>query len=559
MKPILYADTETAFDTNGIGILTDAISCPVKQQLNGSYELTLRYPLTGIHAKEIKDRCIIVAKPDPVSEPQPFRIYRFLPASRGEITAYARHLAYDTMGIPVEPFSAASASEAMVQAKNHAVIDCPWALSTDKSTAATMAPTIPKSLWKTLGGDQGSILDTYGGEYEFDRYNIILHERRGADRGVSIRYGKNLTTLEQDRNCANVYTGVYPYWASPEGVLVQLPERYINAEGEYSFSKILTLDLSAEFTEQPTEDQLRERARKYMSDNDIGKPDVGWKIEFVALEQTDEYKGKALLEQVLLGDTVNVYFPLMDVDVSSRAVEVEYDSILERYNYIYLGKVKANIVDTIVKQQQEIEKKPSVTVMQTIASSIATAINGAKGGCVRQLDTDGDGMPDEWYIADNPDPALAVKVWRLNYMGLAASQNGYNGPFDMGATFEDGILAHMVKAANLVAGTIQSADGGKTVFIDLDNGIVNLQPLTDEINGIKTYYRFDADGQYIGRADDEAILRLAAGVVDVLVAGQAMATFDRMGLTALQAIIRSLFMGDFTLSVSDDGDVLTLR
>lgn len=557
MKPLLFPETETAFDTNGIGILTDAISAPVKQQLNGAYEMTLKYPLTGIHAKSIKDRSIILTKVDPVSELQPFRVYRIIPSSKGSITVYAQHIAYDTMGIPVAPFSAGSVADAMAQAKSNAVVDCPFTLSTDKSTAAVMEHGIPKSLWKTLGGSKGSILDTYGGEYEFDRFSIRLHERRGVDRGVSIRYGKNLTTLEQDKNCANVYTGVYPYWKSTEGILVQLPERYINAEGEYTFSKILTLDLSDQFEEKPTEDQLRECAKVYMKENDIGKPNVSWKIEFVALEQTDEYKGMAILERVLLGDTVNAYFPEMDVDVSSRAVETEFDSIQERYNYIYLGRVKANIADSIVKHQKEIEKKPSVTAMQTIAASLSAIMMGAKGGCVRQLDTDGDGMPDEWYIADNPDPALALKVWRFNYEGLAASATGYSGPFIMGATFEDGILAHLITAANLVAGTIQSRDK-ETVFIDLDNGIVDIKPLTAAIDGIRNYLRVDATGLNIGAKGEEASLQLTAGILKVLLSGSPVAIFDRYGVKAEQADIRTLIMGKFTLSVDKTGNIMTL-
>lgn len=596
MKPILYSPTETAFDTNGLGILSDAISAPVVQELNGLYELTLKYPVTGIHAESIADRCIIVTKPDPVTAPQSFRIYRINPVSKGTITVYARHLAYDTMGIPVAPFTAASAADALFAMKNNAAVACPFTFSTDKTTAANMNATIPKSMWKTLGGSEGSILDIYGGEYEFDRYNIHLHNHRGTDRGVSIRYGKNLKTLEQDRNCANVYTGVYPYWTSSEGELVQLPEKIIEADGTYDFVHILTLDLSTEFQEPPTEEQLRTRAVKYMADNDIGIPDISWKVEFVQLEQTEEYKGKALLERVLLGDTVTVIFPQMHVNASARAVRIEYDSILERYNSITLGKVKSNLADTIIQQKQEIEKKPSTSLVQHIATKLSESITGAKGGSVRLLDTDGDGLPDELYIADKPDPAAAQKVWRYNYEGWAASQNGYNGPFIFGATLNDGLLANFVTAANLVAGTIQSADG-ETFFIDLDNGIVQIksvqnlsndldeykktvttdlnnmaegvelavtekvsQAMTDadsslqeQINEITTNYRFTSEGQFIGRTDAEAVLQLAAGIVNVLVAGTVMSSFDRTGMTAEQANIKTLHMGDYTWSLGSDG------
>lgn len=474
MKPILYCDTETAFSSNGIGVLYDAISCKVTEELNGQYELTMKYPLTGIHAEFIADRCLILAKSDPVAEAQPFRVYNIRPSSDGTIVINARHLAYDTMGIPVAPFSALSAADAMVSVKAATVVDCPFDFYTDKTTSATLNARIPKSLWRTLGGSAGSILDVYGGEYEFDRYDIQLHNRRGADRGVSIRYGKNLSTLEQDRNCAECYTGVYPYWASADGeTLVQLPEKVIAADGTYNYVKILTLDLSAEWQEEPTVDQVRTRAERYMTDNDIGVPTVSWQVEFVQLEQTEEYKGTGLLERVLLGDTVTVVFPVMHVNASARAVKTVYDCLLERYESVTLGKVKSNLADTIARQQQEIEKKPSATVMQSIAAKLADSITGAKGGAVRLLDTDGDGLPDELYIADDPDPNSAVEVWRFNYKGWAASANGYNGPWEFGATLKDGLLAKFITAANLVAGTIRSADG-TSFLLDLDNGIMNM-------------------------------------------------------------------------------------
>lgn len=535
MKPILYDSTETTFASNGIGVLYDAISCQVTEELNGQYELAMKYPLTGLHVKEIADRCIIMAKPNPVAEPQQFRIYNIKPSSSGTIVVNARHHAYDNAGIPIAPFSAASAAEALGNMKAAAAVECPFNYYTDKDTQANLVAKAPKSLWRTLGGSSGSILDVYGGEYEFDRFDIHLHNRRGADRGVSIRYGKNLTTLEQDRNCAECYTGVYPYWASSDGeTLVQLPEKVIAAQGTYNYVKILTLDLSAEWQEAPTEDDLRTRAEKYMTDNDIGIPTVSWKVEFVQLEQTEEYKGQALLERVLLGDTVNVVFPLMDVNASARAVKTVYNVLQDRYESVTLGKVKSNLADTIAKQQQEIEKRPSMTVMQTIINNLADSLTGAKGGAIRFLDTDDDGTPDELYIADNPDPAYAVKVWRYNYEGWASSKNGYNGPFTMGATLEDGLLADFVTAAHLIAGTIQSKDAD-TFFLDLDNGILRIKALdklsedfaslqvesdaisiavskllTDGITSVKTEtgYTFDADGLWISKLGQEIVNRI---------------------------------------------------
>lgn len=482
MSLILYPKNEKLFDSNGIGILSDAIDAEVYEVLNGQYELTVQYPIDGIHFAEIVKNAIITSPVDPVSDPQPFEIYRITKPMKGVVTIYARHVAYKLRKITVSPFSAESAPAALQGFKNNAVNDCPFEFWTDKSTAGGFTVKVPTAAWTLMGNSEGSILDTYGGEYEFDKWTVKLHNRRGADRGVSIRYGKNLASLEQDENCANVCTGVYPYWADMEGNVVMLPEKVVMIADEYEDELIMPLDLSQSFETAPTEEQLRAKTVSYIKANDIGKPDVSWTVEFVQLEQTEEYKGKALLERVLLGDTVSVVFPKLGVDVSARAVARRYKPLLGRHKNITLGKVKANIADTIVQQGQNIEKKPSVSLMQSIIMTLTASILGARGGAVRLLDTDGDGMPDTLYVADNADPALAKKVWRWNYEGWAGSKTGYNGPFILGATLEDGLLAEAVTAAQLVAGTIKSKDG-KTFFLDLDNGILKMQATEFSISG----------------------------------------------------------------------------
>ncbi len=487
MNLVLHPDTATTFENNGIGVLADAITSKVVRELNGQYELMLKYPDTGLHAAFITDRCIIMAKPDPVTDPQPFRIYRVNPVSKGTITAYARHIAYDTMGIPCAPFTAASCADAVRNLSVNAATDCPFVFSTDKTVSGNLTVDVPKSIWNIMGGSAGSILDRYGGEYDFDMFRIALYTRLGTDRGVSIRYGKNLSTLEQDRNCATVYTGVFPFWKPYEGDVIMLPEKIIHAAGTYNFTRIYPLDLSQRFDVAPTEEQLREAAENYIVNNNIGVPDISWTVKFVQLEQTEEYKGAALLERVLLGDTVSVVFPRMNVNASARAVKIDFDPILERYNSVTLGRVKSDLATTIVKQQQEISKKPSAQDMTSIINDkLSVTIPGITGGAVRLLDTNGDGNPDELYIADNADPALAVKVWRFNYEGWAASKTGYNGPYIFGATLEDGLLANFVTAAQLIAGTIQSQDG-ETFFLDLDNGVLQIKAMADmesDISGL---------------------------------------------------------------------------
>ena len=451
MMPILYHADETAFDTNGIGILSDTRDCTVTEILNSSFELELKYPVIGLHFSEIQQRTIITAKPDPVTDPQPFRVYRITKPMNGVVTIYARHIVYDLMGITVTPFGVPDAIMALDALKEQAVTECPFTFTTDIVDSTEMTVDKPQQIWTLMGSDQNCILDLYGGEYQFDRYNVRLHSLRGENRGVSIRYGKNLTSLEQDENCAGCYTAVHPYWSNNDGKLVQLTERIVQAPGNHGYTKVMPLDLSQQLETAPTEDQLREATEKYIEENGIGIPTVSWKVQFVQLEQTEEYRGTALLERVLLGDTVTVHYAELGVSATARAVEVRYKPILDRYDSVTLGEVKSNLADTIISQNKQISRKPSQSQMQSAIKLLTSAIIGARGGAVRMLDTDGDEVPDTLYIADDPDPEKAVKVWRFNYEGWAGSKTGYNGPFLIGVSFESGIVGDSVTAGTINA------------------------------------------------------------------------------------------------------------
>lgn len=472
MKPILYDADRTSFPAgvdNGLGVLADAMSCKVTQELNGQYELELHYPVEGIHYGEIALRAILRATVGPDGKLQPFRVYRIVPGMNGTAAIYARHIAYDLGGYVVSPFTAADAPSAVAAIKSHAMpTDFPFALTTDKTTVATMSVTVPSSAWGLLGGQQGSLLDVYGGEYEFDEWAVRLLTRRGADRGVSVRYGKNLTDLTQDASCANCYTGAVPYWRS-NGITVTAAPVY--AEGDFGYTRLMPLDLSTSFEQQPTQEQLQAAAASYIKRNRIGVPAVSWDVKLALLAQSSGYEDVAFLEQIYLGDTVGVYFHRLGVDAKARVNKIVWDCLLERYDSVALGSVKANIAATIAGQQKEIDAKPSTALVEKISSSLTAALLGANGGSVRLLDTNGDGEPDELYIADDPDPTKAKKVWRFNYEGWAASSTGYNGPYTMGATIAGGIQAWMITAANLVAGTISSEQGN--FLINLDGGTID--------------------------------------------------------------------------------------
>lgn len=451
MKPILFPSTATEFNTQGLGVLTDAISCTVTEERNGAFELTMQYPDTGVHFDEITDRCIIYAIPSPYRAPQPFRIYRITRPMDGIIMVYAQHITYDLSGVPLNPFTAINAPDALSKLSLNAAVDSPFAFWTDKSTIASFAVSTPSSTRSVLGGSSGSILDVYGGEYEWDGFTVRLYGHRGYDNGVVISYGKNLTDIEQDRNISNVATGIYPYWTNAEGALVTCDPKIVNAPGTYDFTRVVPVDFSNEFETQPTPAQLQARAEKYVEDNKIGIPKTSITASFVQLEQFPEYEDLALLEKCDLCDTVTIRYPQLGVEAKAEIVKIETDVLLERYNSVEIGDVRTNIADTIVGQQQEIKQKPSETYLREAVLALTETILGASGGAVRLLDTNNDGMPDTLYIADDPDPTKARKVWRFNHEGWGASNNGYNGPFSYGATLENGMVADFITAGTLDA------------------------------------------------------------------------------------------------------------
>lgn len=214
MYPILFDSSTTSFTTNGIGRLSDAASCKVIEERNGSYELELEYPMTGIHFNDLVNGNIIYAKPFQNGNLQAFRIYRHEKRVNDLAKIYARHISYQLSFVPVTKFSAASCQTALTGLKNHATENCPFTFVTDINTAGTFIVDKPDSLRGLLGGQEGSILDNWHGEYEWDNYTVKFHANRGADNGVQIVYGKNLIDLTQEENIENTVTGLYPYWQS---------------------------------------------------------------------------------------------------------------------------------------------------------------------------------------------------------------------------------------------------------------------------------------------------------------------------------------------------------
>ncbi len=438
MRPILYPSSERAFEDNGLGVLSDAASCLVSEQRNGGYELTMQYPVSGLHYADIGYRSLILAKPSPDGRPQPFRVYRITRPIGGLVTIFAQHISYDLSGVAMPPFSAQGISGALSAIGSSAIpADNGFSFWTDKTGTQVISSTLPLSVRSLLGGIRGSILDVFGGEYEFDRFAVRLWGQRGADRGVTLRYGKNITTLEQDANCAAVYTAVYPYWTNEE-TTVALPEKIIAVPGTFDFTRILPLDLSSAFENPPTADQLRTSARYYIADNNVGVPRVSLSLSFAQLDG----------ERPDLCDTVSVVFTAMGISTRAKVVKTTYDVLRGRYESVEIGDIRASIADTIAGQALDISSMPTTQAMQKAILNATGWITGTGGGYVVFKRNDS-GQAEELLIMDSPEMSTAKNVWRWNLGGLGFSRNGVNGPYETAITQDGSIVGKFVTADGL--------------------------------------------------------------------------------------------------------------
>ena len=258
---ILFDENEKKFDTLGIGVLTDASSCVVAEELNGAFELEMEYPVTGAHYKDLKLKRLILVPPNDTDEPQPFRIYKITKPIDGIVTVYAEHISYDISKVPIRRLKAQSLKEliAQINSSEKRIIESPFILATDKvdptnpdsDIKISYETKVPYSFRSLLAGNEKSIKETYSGDLFFDRFKIELKERRGQDRDFTIRYSKNMTDLEQESSGELLYTGICPYYNNTNsetktGMTVKYNEAYLSSEAAQITTKYYDPDTNEE-------------------------------------------------------------------------------------------------------------------------------------------------------------------------------------------------------------------------------------------------------------------------------------------------------------------------
>ena len=360
MRPILYNANETAFETYGLGEI-DATKAQVTRERNGNYTLYIEYPASGPLAGTFKNDMRIKSDAGLRTKNQTFFISRIVKDSTGILKVYAKHISHltETMAIRNNTNATGTAQSALAAWTLNVLGGIRFDTWSDIDLSSKTSWNIAdfKTARDALGGVKGSILDVWGGEYEFDNTTIRLHKQLGRKSPTVLEYGRNILRAEDDQDIESAYTSVYPYatytpenqgtgegGATSQQITVELPEKYVDGPyiGLYNERRVLIVDFSSNFKDKevPTIDKLRRLAKEYAINNRLGLPKINTKIEYVDLSKTLDYKLTQILEEAELCDIVPVYYPQIGLtSEDAKLTTIVYDVLLEQNNSVEVGVV----------------------------------------------------------------------------------------------------------------------------------------------------------------------------------------------------------------------------
>ena len=391
MRPILFNKNETAFDTYGLGEL-NVTKGTVTRERNGNYTLYAEIPVNDPATATLEKEMKLKADAGLRTKNQTFEISRIVKDSSNIAKIYGQHISHklEYMAVVNGRAFSGSAFTALAIWHNATIGDLRFDVWSDIQTTGKGVFDISKmeNARQALGGVEGSILDIYGGEYEFDNMTVRLHKQLGRTAPTVLEYGRNILSAESDETIESAYTSVLPFAtytpdkpegdtsdSQPDPVTVTIPENYVDSKYKalYAHRRIKVVDFSSEFKSDskskdiPTPDKLRKIANDYMERNAIGKPKINIKIEYADLAKTLDYADNGWIEELELCDIVPIYYPQIGLtDETAKVTTVTYDFINERNESVEFGDIGTNVratmqsglagrVDDIAKAQQDFE------------------------------------------------------------------------------------------------------------------------------------------------------------------------------------------------------------
>lgn len=475
---ILYDSRTTNFNNNGIGILADAITCEITEELNGVYELELKYPIDEKGRwKYLIEGNIIKA------DGQLFRIYR-KNKSMSSIYVNARHIFYDLLDNFIEDARPENCDAATALNKILSSTQFTHRFTSMSNVSGTNTSyIISRNPVEAIFLDDG-LIGRWGGELVRDNFLIKLLENRGMDRGFTIRYGKNLIGIEEDLDLDSVITRIMPQ--GYDGSF--LPEKYVDSPllNNYPSPKIrkiefsdIKIDEENGVTEEIAIQKIRDATICLFTDKKVDIPKANYKVCFLELTKTEEYKNYSVLETVYLGDIVTIKHETLLFDLKAKVIKYKKDALTGRYIEIELGNFKNTIDKSFNSAINQIAETVELNRggLQATIDKVTNLLTNALGGYVVKRN-------GEILIMDTEDINTATKVWRWNLNGLGYSKTGINGPYETAMTMDGHIAGSFISAYSIDVNQVKANFGQN---LDLSSNTSIKLAVSEKIEEIKPY------------------------------------------------------------------------
>lgn len=494
MIPILYEYNEAAWTSNGLGRLYDCLTAEVTEERNGIYEAEITYPVDGVNFGLIKKGRIIAMTHDDSGTVQPFQIVRITRPINGVVTFHAVHISYRLNGA-VAVGSDIGSMAAALNLVNNATPNFGFAITSDITSTEPLliADGIPKTVRQIINGGEGSIIDTYGGEIECDKWVVYIRANRGVARDFTIRYGVNMTEYQDVEDWSDTYNSVVPYYAK-DGTIVVGPPQNVNGGSSWT-GRIIRVPLDV--TEECGDIVPGSGTVGFIADRIINqkRPDLPLRnmtVDFVRLQDFMDNEDLANLYTCRLCDTVNVSFPEYGTTGAFKIVKTVWDALGERYVEMELGNL-------------------STTLSEALGISTTTSAGSSGGGGGVQSVTVTPAITSGTKIADIDVDGTTTALYAPAGGGFSPSAQAVTNFASLNATFTptaNGVLTfcYRASAASAVVGitdvtlgravaqnTITSANHYATVTIPVIVGhTYRIVTLTNSTSIIPTVTYFGA-------------------------------------------------------------------
>lgn len=488
------ASKSDLIQTNGNYILdmlcTSAI---ITEELNGEYSFDGVFRISDTFPKALYDMLTeeSILKVSEEYGEEYFRIAKVIKSPRN-ITVFARHITIsDILTLwceDVRPENQNGAG-AISWIYNNSIGNKLLTVNSD-ITETNTSYFINKNVYECLFTADNSFLDRWGGEVYRRGLNLSINKRVGADRGVTIRSKKNLTGFEATTSVDTLITRIYP--KGYDGITIN--EKYIDSKYINNYARIYSKEVKFDDikvngesiddgfeTLAAAQEELKNRVKQMYEVDKVDLLTATYRINFVELGKTEEYKNYSILEKTWLGDTVEVIEDTLGINISVRVLKRKFDVLKNKRTETELSNKDIKTKPPTIQQiANEIEKIPTTDTFLQMAKDQATSvINAGINGYVVA-------NKNEILIMDTSDKNTATKVWRFNVNGIGYSNTGYYGEYGTAITMEGQIVADFITTgvlnANLIkTGIIKSLNGES--FINLDTGEARLTGTVKSYSG----------------------------------------------------------------------------